>query len=75
MILLQQIRQIFLMQKLQVVMSSLVSSIENVEVDKITVLPNNSSSTASKSATLVEEVKATTGVDIPAVVKGYFSGT
>ena len=54
-------RQIFLMQELQVVMSSLVSSIENVEVDKITVLPNNSSSTASKSATLVEEVKSCNG--------------
>ena len=47
---------------------------KNVEVDKITVLPNNSSSTASKSATLIEEVKAATGIDIPAVVKG-FSGT
>ena len=67
-------RQIFLMQKLQVVMSSLVSSIDKVEVDKITVLPNNSSSTAAKTATLVEEVKAATGVDLPAVVKGI-SGT
>lgn len=58
-------REIFLMQKLQTLMSSLVSTIETVNVDKITVLPNQSNSAAVKAVTLVEELKGALGVDIP----------
>ena len=62
-------RDIFLMQKLQSVMSAMVSSIDNVAVDKITVLPKGGG-TASKTAQLVEEIKAATGVDLPQLVNG-----
>jgi flotillin len=58
-------REIFLMQKLQTLMSALVSTIETVEIDKITVLPGQSNSTAIKAVTLVEELKGALGVDIP----------
>ncbi len=66
-------RDIFLMQKLQSVMSSMVSSIENIEVDKVTVLPsgNGSDSTGANLARLNEEVRASVGVDIPALIETW----
>ena len=64
-------RDIFLMQKLQSVMSSMVSSIESIEVDKVTVLPASKffDSTGANLARLNEEVRASVGVDIPALIE------
>jgi flotillin len=66
-------RDIFLMQKLQSVMSALVSSIETIEVDKVAVLPRSSSgdsgSTAANLARLNEEIRASVGVDVPQLIE------
>ena len=54
------------MQKMDKVMEALVSTIGNVKVDRITMLPQNNSSgrsTASTAVRLVEELKAALGVD------------
>ena len=69
-------RDIFLMQKLQSVMSSMVSSIESIEVDKITILPssNGDDSTGANLARLNEEVRASVGVDIPALIEAWKQG-
>ena len=69
-------RDIFLMQKLQSVMSSMVSSIESIEVDKVTVLPagNSGDSTGANLARLNEEVRASVGVDIPALIEAWKQG-
>lgn len=69
-------RDIFLMQKLQSVMSSMVSSIESIEVDKVTVLPsgNGGDSTGANLARLNEEVRASVGVDIPALIEVWKQG-
>ncbi len=65
-------RDIFLMQKLQSVMEALVSSIEEVEIDKIAILPNTeSNSTATKMMVLNEEVKATMGVDLADILEKF----
>jgi len=67
-------RDIFLMQKLQSVMTAMVSSIESIEVDKITVLPSSSGSSDSTGANLAklnEEVQASVGVDIPALIDAW----
>lgn len=67
-------RDIFLMQKLQSVMSALVSSIEDVQIDKVTVLPAGSAGGSSTGANLVklnEEVRATLGVDIPLLLETW----
>jgi flotillin len=64
-------RDIFLMQKLQSVMNSLVSSIDNVTVDKIAILPSSSDSTATKAAVLTEELKAAIGVDLPKLLEQF----
>jgi len=58
-------RDIFLMQKLQSVMDSLVDTISDVKIDRVTVLPGNPDSTAQKAVTLVEELKAGVGIDVP----------
>ena len=59
-------RDIFLMQKLQTLMESLVSTIDDINIDQITVLPEgNSDSTGAKAARLVEELKGSVGVDLP----------
>lgn len=67
-------RDIFLMQKLQHVMDSLVETISDVKIDRVTVLPGNADSTAQKAVTMVEELKAGVGIDIPAVVDRMTSG-
>ena len=59
-------RDIFLMQKLEKVMGSLVGTIQNVNVDRMTVLPKGAGgSAATKAVTLSEEIKASVGVDVP----------
>lgn len=68
-------RDIFLMQKLQTVMDSLVSTINLVKVDRITMLPGNQNSRALQAVTLVEELKAGIGVDIPALMDKFASGS
>ena len=62
------------MQKLQHVMDSLVETISDVKIDRVTVLPGNADSTAQKAVTMVEELKAGVGIDIPAVVDRMTSG-
>ena len=61
------------MQKLQTLMEALTSSIDSVHIDRITVLPQSGGSTAAKAATLVEEVRAATGIDIPQVITNFTS--
>ncbi len=61
-------RDIFLMQKMDVVMGALVSTIDNVKVDRITMLPegaHDGGSTSMQAVKLVEELKAAIGVDLP----------
>lgn len=65
-------RDIFLMQKLQAVMSSLVDTIQNVQVDKLTILPGSDGRVAD-SVRLVEELKAGVDVDIPELLKSFAS--
>jgi flotillin len=62
-------RDIFLMQKLQTTLTQMMSTIQRVKVDRITVLPPDSEVSARKAVTLVEELKGALGVDIPAVMQ------
>jgi len=65
---------IFLMQKMQVLMDSLVGTITDVKVDRVTLLPGDGGSTAQRAVTLVEELKAGVGIDIPEVVNRLTAG-
>ena len=63
-------RDIFLMQKLQNLMSSLVGTIEDVKVDKVTVLPSGQTDgTSVKAVRMVEELKGALGVDLPRLLE------
>lgn len=64
-------RDIFLLQKLQTIMGQLLSSIDDVQVDKITVLPSSGTSGVSQTVRTIEEIKAGTGVDIPQLLKDF----
>jgi flotillin len=61
-------RDIFLMQKLQSVMQSLVATIDQVKVDRVTTLPRGGEGTARWAVQLVEELKGALGVDLPALL-------
>lgn len=65
---------IFLMQKMQVLMDSLVGTITNVKIDRVTLLPGDGGSTAQRAVTLVEELKAGVGIDIPEVINRLTAG-
>jgi flotillin len=69
-------RDIFLMQKLNSVMQSLVSTIQDVRVDRITVLPPDSggSNAARNAVRLVEELKGAIGVDLPQLLETAAGG-
>ena len=67
-------RDIFLMQKLQTMMNALVDTIADVKIDRVTLLPPSDGSTAKQAVTLVEELKAGTGIDIPEVVNRMTGG-
>jgi flotillin len=68
-------RDIFLMQKLQVLLAAMADTIGDVKVDRLTMLPDshNGASTASQAARLVEELKGAVGVDLPRLL-GQFAG-
>jgi flotillin len=62
-------RDIFLMQKLQATMGQLVSTIQHVKVDRLTVLPPDSEVSARKAVTLVEELRGALGIDLPQLIE------
>ena len=68
-------RDILLMQKLVPLMSKVGQSMGNLKVDRLTVLGKGGSGTdgdelAGKLITYSEQIKAATGIDVPALVKG-----
>lgn len=67
-------RDIFLMQKLQSTMSQVVSTIQHVRVDRLTVLPPDATVSARTAVTLAEELKGALGVDIPRVLASVGAG-
>lgn len=58
-------RDIFLLQKLQTIVESMVQTIGEVKVDQITMLPGGAPSTATQAVRVVEELKGALGVDLP----------
>jgi flotillin len=64
-------KDIFLMQKLQVIMGAMVETIGQVKIDKITMLPpsEGGSSTSYTAVKLVEELKGALGVDLPKLLE------
>ncbi|WP_233258392.1 flotillin family protein [[Phormidium] sp. ETS-05] len=63
-------RDIFLFQKLQTLLATLVSTVPEIEVEKVTVIDAEGGSTATKMAAFFEQLRQGAGVDIPGVLQG-----
>lgn len=62
-------RDIFLVQKLNVTLSALTSTIQEIKVDRLTVLPPDAEVSARRAVTLVEELKGALGVDLTKLIE------
>jgi uncharacterized membrane protein YqiK len=61
-------REIFLMQKMQTIMAALVDTIQQVKIDKLTILPGDGERTTD-TVRLIEELKAGVDIDIPSLLQ------
>ncbi len=66
-------RDIFLMQKLDKVLKDLMGTVQSIDVDRLTMLPVGTDSRAAKAVTLVEELKAAVGIDVPKAIEQFTS--
>lgn len=63
-------RDVFLMQKLQMIVTAMASTIGDVKIDRVTMLPRGSGDgTAQRAVRLVEELKGALGVDLPKMLE------
>lgn len=62
-------RDIFLLQKLEVLLSTLSATVPEVRVQNVTVVDTTSGGTATKTAAFLEQLRHTTGVDVAGVVQ------
>lgn len=63
-------RDIFLTQRLQVLLDELVGTLGKVDIDRITMLPPDRGASARTGLSLAEEVKGATGLDVGQLVEG-----
>ncbi len=64
-------RDIFLMQKLQNIMTAMTATIGDVKIGRLTMLPNEGGDTARKAVRVVEELKGALGVDLPKLLENF----
>jgi flotillin len=57
-------RDIFLLQKLDILLQTLSTTVPTVEVQKVTVVDADNGSLGTKAAAMLEQLKQTTGIDI-----------
>jgi flotillin len=62
-------REIFLYQKLEQLLKTLVSTVPEVQVDNVTVINSQDGSSATKMAGFFEELRQTTGIDVAAAAR------
>ncbi|KKD38429.1 MAG: SPFH domain-containing protein [Limnoraphis robusta] len=62
-------REIFLYQKLEGLLQTLVSTIPEIEVDNVTVINSENGTTATKIAGFLEQLRQTTGIDVADAVQ------
>jgi flotillin len=71
-------REIFLFQKLEVLLKMMASSVPDVEVQNVTVIDAKSGNNTTKMASFLEQLRQTTGVDVAELVNnvaGNVSGS
>ncbi len=63
-------REIFLLQKLELLIGELISTIADVDIDGVTMI-DGSGGTAAKTASFLEQLKHASGVDVAGVVRTF----
>ncbi|MGD1913242.1 MAG: flotillin family protein [Rivularia sp. (in: cyanobacteria)] len=66
-------REIFLLQKFDVLFKAMASSIPELEIEKVTIVDANEGSNATKMAAFIEQLRQTTGLDIPEIIQSFTS--
>ncbi|MEL6164475.1 MAG: hypothetical protein AAFR37_12190, partial [Cyanobacteria bacterium J06628_3] len=64
-------KEIFLLQKFDVLLKAMASSIPELEVEKVTIVDATEGSNATKMASFIEQLRQTTGLDVPEIVQGF----
>lgn len=73
-------RDVFLMQKLQPIVSAMAETIGDIKVDRVTMLPDyggnfgGGAGTGAQAARLVEELKGAIGLDLPKALQTFVDG-
>jgi flotillin len=68
-------REIFVTDKLRTLIGILVGTVDHVKVDQLTVVGDGNGSAAGQVASLLEQLKSASNVDVPALVKRLGVGT
>ncbi|MEM7715295.1 MAG: hypothetical protein AAF349_17240, partial [Cyanobacteria bacterium P01_A01_bin.68] len=63
-------KEIFLLQKFDVLLKAMASSIPELEVEKVTIVDASEGSNATKMASFIEQLRQTTGLDVPEIIQG-----
>ncbi|MBD0335678.1 MAG: flotillin family protein [Cyanobacteria bacterium Co-bin13] len=66
-------REIFLFQKLETLLASLVATVPDIEVEKVTVIDPGGGSSATKLASFMEQLRQSTGLDLAQTVRSLGS--
>lgn len=64
-------REIFLFQKLETLLKTMVATVPEVDVRNVTVIDGNNGNSASKLASFMEQMRQTTGLDIAEAVRSF----
>lgn len=64
-------REVFLFQKLELLMKLMASSVPEVNIDQITIIDGKNGSTIPKIATFMQELRQTTGLDLTAIAQNF----
>lgn len=67
-------REIFLLQKLEPLLKTMVSTVPEVRIQNLTSIDTTNGNTAGKMASFLEQLRASTGVDVAGVVRNFGSG-
>ena len=67
-------KEIFLLQKLDVLLKAMSSSIPEVAVENVTVIDGNGGTNATKMAAFIEQLRQTTGLDITEIINQITEG-
>ena len=68
-------RDIFLLQKLEVLLKTLTATVPDVSVQNVTVIDTKSGNLATQAAAFMTQLKQTSGVDLAAAINGMNSNT